>query len=62
MLRNMALDTIMSMECTRCRTSSRFIEHVTQIYIFGENSWTIIHNFPCDPTKPVKKFASDTLN
>ncbi|XP_058725759.1 F-box/kelch-repeat protein At3g23880-like [Vicia villosa] len=33
-----------------------------RLYTFGENSWTTIQNFPCDPATPAGKFVRGTLN
>ncbi|KAL2339950.1 hypothetical protein Fmac_007890 [Flemingia macrophylla] len=37
-------------------------EKVTKVYTFGENSWKVIQNFPCRPTRWLGKFVSGTLN
>ncbi|XP_058725729.1 F-box/kelch-repeat protein At3g23880-like [Vicia villosa] len=33
-----------------------------RLYTFGENSWTTIQNFPCNPTTFPGKFVSGTIN
>ncbi|TKY51463.1 F-box/kelch-repeat protein [Spatholobus suberectus] len=37
-------------------------ETVTKVYSFGANSWKMIQNFPCRPTRGLGKFVSGTLN
>jgi F-box interacting protein len=44
------------------RAFSRFIEFVTKIYTFGENSWTTIHSSPCFVNNWNGQFVSGTLN
>jgi len=39
-----------------------FSEKVTRIYTFGENSWTTVPNFPCNPGMWLGKFVSGSLN
>lgn len=39
-----------------------FSEKVTRIYTFGENSWTTVSNFPCNPGMWLGKFVNGTLN
>ncbi|CAJ2661716.1 unnamed protein product [Trifolium pratense] len=45
------------------RGRSRFIEYVTKMYTFGENSWTTIHDFRgAPPSSWIGKFVRGTLN